>query len=385
VRIGLLYLDGVDNAATALGISGLTTGDAPAQTRAVVAYLNARGGLDGRRIELRTAKVAATEATSETAYAAACTSLTEDQKVDYVISYVTLNATRISCYAKHGVPMLDDQSFLSDGVGARYADLFAAPGELAPGRSAVALVDGLWRMGWLTPTSKVGTFVYDTPEGIDAETNYLKPALARHGLSIAVNARTSNGPGGADQNGTVLKFRGAGVDRVLPIGASPLFLMQAAESQAYHPLYAITSAFGPGALLESAAPPAQLHGAKGIGWSKYLDIGKGTRPGPVSSNETLCLDLMRKAGQQSTSATVQALQTALCNVLFVLKAGADRYGLTPQLLSTLRGERFSPLPADAYRIQLQPGRADGVAAYRDLAYDEACACFQYRSGNRPTA
>ena len=93
---------------------------------------------------------------------------------------------------------------------------------------------------------------------------------------------------------------------------------------------------------------------------------------------------MRKAGQQSTSGTTQAFQVALCNVLMFLKAAADRYGVTPGLLDTVRTRGLEVLPADAYAIRMLPGRADGVSAYRDLAFDDGCDCFQYVSGSRPT-
>jgi hypothetical protein len=385
VRVGLLYLDGVDSFATTLGLDGLSTGDAVAQSKAIVGYLNKQGGLGGRQIDLRLGKVAAADAQNEAAWAAACAALTEDQKVEFVISYATFNESRIACYAKHGVPVLDDQSFLPDGIGRRYGAGFAAPGELAPGRSATELVEALWRTGWLTRSSKIGSLTYDTPEGADVIDHYLKPALAKRGLSLVEDARVANDAGAANQSSTALKFRTAGVDRVIPLLASPLFLMQAAESQGYRPQYAMTSAFGPGALLESVGSiKNQLKGARGIGWSKFLDIGAGTRPGPVSSNETLCFRIMADAGQKSTSATVQAFEVSLCNVLMLLKAGADAYGLTPGILSTLRAKSFPVVPADAYAITLLPTRADGVSAYRDLVYDEACSCFQYTSGNRAT-
>jgi hypothetical protein len=104
----------------------------------------------------------------------------------------------------------------------------------------------------------------------------------------------------------------------------------------------------------------------------------------VSSNETLCFKLMSDAGQKSTSATVQAFQVALCNDFMVLKAGSDAYGFTKSILMTMRSKSFPVLPADAYAIKLLPTRADGVAAYMDLAYSESCSCFQYVSGLRAT-
>ncbi|TAL24153.1 MAG: hypothetical protein EPN99_03265 [Frankiales bacterium] len=363
----------------------MSTGDAMQQAKAVVAHLNATGGLAGRRIDLRDGRMDAARAVSdpEGTYAAACASLTEDQKVSYVVSYVNFTQSRLACYAKRGVTVLDDQAAVSDGAGAQLARTFAGPGELAPGRAALELVDALWRRGWLTSASKVGTLVPDTPDGAEIETRYLLPALKKYGLTPAAQARAS-GASGANQNGIVLQFRSAGVDRVIPMGQSPLFLMNAAESQGYRPAYAVNSGFGPGALLETAAPRGQLENAAGIGWSKFLDIGAGTRPGPVSSNETLCFTLMQKAGQRSTSATTQAFQLALCNVLMFLKAAADQHGLAPALLDRVRSQGLRFPPADTYAIRMQAGRADGAAAYRDLAFDNGCSCFQYVSGDRAT-
>ena len=385
VRVGVLYVDGADTFASSLGISGLSTGDSWAQAKAVVAHLDATGGLAGHPIDLRQGKVDAARAASDPdgAYAAVCSSLVEDQQVRYVVSYVNLTPSRLDCYAKHGVVLLDDQSAIPDSAGTRYSATFAGPGDLSLGRAATQLVDDLWRRGWLTPVSKVGTLVPDTADGAEIETRFLVPALRRHGVTAAVKLR-STGVDPANQNANVIKLRSAGVDRVIPLDQSPLFLMNAAESQGYRPAYALNSGFGPGALLETAAPKNQLKDAAGIGWSKYLDIGAGRKPGPVSSNETLCFALMAKAGQQSSSGTTQAFQVALCNVLMFLKSATDRYGVVPGLLDRVRSSGLPFLPADAYGIHLVPGRPDGVSEYRDLAYEQACSCFQYVSGNRPT-
>ena len=385
VRVGVLYIEGADTVANGLGISGLSTGDTAAQAKAVADHLNAHGGIGGRPVALYYGKLAASQMSSDQdgAHAAACAQLAQDDKVAYVISYVQLTTNQLACYAKRGVTVLDDQSSTPDAAGAKYAATFGSPGELALGRAATELVEALWRRGWLTSASKVGTLVFDTPDGIALETRYLKPALARHGLT-PVTARESSSADGANQNSTVLHFRSAGVDRVIPLGANPLFLMNAAESQGYRPRYALTSTFGPGALLESAAPPNQLKGAAGIGWSKYLDIGSGTKPGAVSPNETLCFSIMKAHRQQSSQATVQAFQVALCNVLFFLEAAGERYGLTPTLLDAVRSGGLDFGPSDAFAVRMVRGRADGVAAYRDLVYSDACSCFQYDGGNRPT-
>ncbi|HVV74866.1 MAG TPA: hypothetical protein VHC43_02445 [Mycobacteriales bacterium] len=387
VRVGLLYVSGATALAQSLGISGLSTGDPVAQAKAITAYINGHGGLAGRRIQLYEGAVNASSAASnvESAYGAACAKLVQDDKVSYVVSYTNLSASRLACYAKAGVTLLDDQSGVPDPAGAADANLFASPGELALGRASRELVDDLWRRGWLNARSKVGTFSWDTPDGHLFISKYLDPALASHGLKPVAAAFVTNDASAANQGGTVLKFRSSGVDRVIPIAASPLFFMEAAQTQGYYPAYAVTSTWGPGALIESTAPKNQLRNAAGIGWDKYLDIGAGKMPGAVSSNETLCFHIMKSAGQASNTTTVQTFETALCNVMLFLQAVSKKFGLGPQMLQLARDANFTFPSADAFVIRLAPGRADGVSAYRDIAYETSCNCFQYTSGNRATS
>jgi hypothetical protein len=118
-------------------------------------------------------------------------------------------------------------------------------------------------------------------------------------------------------------------------------------------------------------------------WQPFLDIGAGTHPGPVSARETLCFQLMRAAGQASTSATVKGFQVQICNAIFSLKVAADAMPSLPaDLLAAVRpviGTSYAP--ADTFRSDVTR-RPDGAAGYRQLAYESGCSCFQYVSAIR---
>jgi hypothetical protein len=154
--------------------------------------------------------------------------------------------------------------------------------------------------------------------------------------------------------------------------------MLAAERQGYHPAYTISSNDAPGALIEGLAPPNQLENSVGMGWQPFLDIGKGTKPGPVSARQTLCFQLMEKAGQGASSSLVKGFQVQVCDLLFYLKELTDRRPELPRdLLTSGRKAMGSSFVSPAtYRVDVT-NRTDGMAGFRPLAYLKNCECFQY--------
>jgi len=389
IRIGVVYASGIGAAAAAMGIPGLATGDNKAQAEAVFNWINAHGGLGGHPIKGYYWDAAQNQGSNaEQTMQLACAGLTQDDHVQYVQSIAGIPLSGMACFVKAGVGILDDETGLGDADMAKYAAHLGNSGEIAPGRMTALVVDDLWQRGWLKATSKVGIFSADSSGAHSVVDQYLIPALRRHGLTSAktiyVNPDAGDG-GSSGSSSAALQYKAAGVDRIIPVLYSPLFLMHAASTQDYHPGYAVYSNVGPGALLETAAPPDQLPNAVGIGWQPYLDIGKGNMPGPVSPRETLCFDIMKKAGQASTSATTKGFEVQVCNALFYLMDLANKLPSMPADLLTsgraLIGRSF--VPADTFRVDVTH-RPDGVAGYRDLAYQQACGCFQYVSGVRST-
>jgi hypothetical protein len=389
IRLGVLYTPGADQAFAAAGIKGLTTGDTKAEAEAVVAWIRAHGGLGGHPIQVFAYAMDMSASSAEAAQEEACTAMTQDYKVRYVLTIQSLAQVMMPCLAKAGVGMLDDETSLGDATMAKFADFLGNPGEIAPGRIMSVMVEDLWRRGWLTSRSKVGILAADRADSHAVVDGPLTASLRRHGLTATTQyVNPDGGDGGSAQSSSAtLKYRSAGVDRIITVpGYSPLFAMEAASSQGYHPAYSMFSTLGPGALLETAAPKDQLANSAGIGWQPYLDIGAGKRPGPVSNRETLCFDIMKKAGQASSSATAQGFQVLVCNLLFYLKDLSDRVPSMPRDLLTsgrvLLGKSF--VSADTFLTDVTH-RTDGVAGYRSVLYQENCSCFQYVSPVQSTS
>jgi hypothetical protein len=380
VRIGVLYQPGIDKAAAALGINGLTTGDTKAQAELVISWIKGNGGFGGHPIQVFSYAMDLNAGSTDAAYEAACTKMTEDLKVRFVVSILSLPPGFLPCLAKRGVALLDDETGITEAAMAQHANLLANPGELATGRMLAASIEDFWKRGWLNPSSKVGIMALDNPDAQDVVHRVLEAGLRRHGLTPA-SVQYVTSENGINRAGSVaLQFRAAGVDRVFSVGYSPLFLMQASSSQGYHPAYAMSSNFGPGALLEGTAPKDQLVNSAGIGWQPYLDIGRGTKPGPVSKRESLCFEIMAKGGQGSTAGTVRAFQLQVCNVLFYLQDVTRLLPSIPQDVLTA-GRRLigaSYDPADTFRVDVTR-RTDGVAGYRSTLYKQECQCYQYVS------
>jgi hypothetical protein len=381
VKIGVITQQQLESAAKAFGLDGVTTGDTRKQVEAVLGWIKANGGLAGRPIQVFQYDADLSSGSGDAIMTQACTAFTQDVRVDYVVTVLSGLNVLAACLQKAGVGLLADNTNFADSTMAQYAPILGNPSELGAGRMMDLLVDHLWSVGWLSRSSTVGVFARDNHDGHELVEKSLTAALKRHGVVAKVTRfiDDTQGDGGSSASANaVLGFRAAGVDRIFPAGYSPLYFMTAAESQGYRPAYAMVSAQAPGGLLESLAPANQLKNAAGIGWQPYLDIGKGTKPGPVSSRETLCFELMRKAGQAASSSLVKGFQVQVCDLLFYLKDLTElRPDLPKDLLTSARtslGARYVS-PA-TFRVDVTH-RTAGMAGYRPLAYKDDCTCFQY--------
>lgn len=193
-------------------------------------------------------------------------------------------------------------------------------------------------------------------------------------------------------SGVVLRFKAAGIDRVVVMdqsgGLIMFFFGRNAQSQDYHPHYGLETASAPQFHIDSGTvDPAQFVGTKGVGWSPLSDV----RNAPSSffgRGYPRCGKIMEQGGADfEGNSNARHIAMVTCDSYFFLKAAVEAGGPSitgPSFVTGVEalGSRFPTALTPA--VAFGPGRHDGLSAVRHFAFDEGCTCFEYTSGLRPT-
>lgn len=375
-----------------LEAKGLNLGDAQVQAQAVADYLNARGGIAGRKIVLSFAKLEASSSNWESDEQKICTTFTEDQKVFAVVySLVSQGNTLLPCLAQHDTPLISGPGGIADAnIMSEFANYYYYTGGMELSRMSTAYVDGLAAQGFFAGGGSIGLVRADSAPFARAARGALVQALRKHGLTLAkeavVDAQTSVSKTASQMPSVVLKFQQAGVKKVLFLDngtMAVLFAIQAA-SQRYYPQYGLSSLSAPAGLMQQNVPPEALAGAKGVGWVPALDVDAtrdANNPNPVTR---LCTDIMTKAGQGDVSGPGHMQQRMYCDELFLLKTALDgAAALTPKgLRARVDALGTSYNSAITFSTRFASGRHDGAAAVRYFGYTTSCKCFTYAGSPR---
>ena len=391
IKIGNLTVQGAAAAQRAAGFSHGASGDQIAMTQSIVDYINAHGGLGGRKIQvvsydLNTAAVAADP---NSALQAACAYFTQDHPVVAIASYVGLAPQSFyQCLAKAHVPIVTPDEGVSSDFMHRYANTVYMPAEPTYTRLLADSVDALWNAGWLTAKSTIGVVGYDTTDVHAIVDKGLVPALQRHGLKLTAELYTSStdNQDASRYNGGVFSFRSKHVDRVFfAPGGQPVYFALAAEQEAYHPRYELGSLEYPNPLAQTV-PADQLAGSMGLGWLPYFDLPSSKWPTVTPPGIAECRKALATSGQDLSSGNNLGEAAWFCDDWMLLRdafnAGAspDEVGIRRAIESL--GEAFTP--ASTFRTTLAVGRThDGASGYRLIAFNDTCKCYLYNSPVRP--
>jgi hypothetical protein len=397
INIGINYIDtaAANSAVQSTGAKGSSAGDMLAEQRAIAAWLNARGGVAGRRINLIVHKSNINDDISTMAQAT-CSDWTEDHKVFAGIGAAAGfgSGPLVACLAKHGtVAIGTGYDVGSDSDFNRFRPYYYGPSSMEMGAVGRSYAQGLVDQRFFAPGAKPGIVAYDAPEFHRAMSSGVLPALRAAGVTVPdtywitpPNSLSDEGALVSAIQSAVLKFRSDGVSHVMFLdGNSSItyFFIKQAQSQGYSPRYGLSTLSYP-SFVQSNFGADVLHGTLGVGWMPTEDVDVAHLP--ANEARRLCQSIMTAAGLEATAETDLTVQLYFCSEFFLLKAGLEgARELTPSAFrdQVARLGTTSYTSAAGLVDSFSAGKAWGAANYRYLKYDDACACFTYYGQLRP--
>ena len=250
ISVGILYTN--NDAAPSAGVDNGNTFSARAAFAAFVAAYNQRGGFAKRKIEPVYVELKSSSVALQADLEAACSTFTQDNHVAVVLSAVGLFSELLAqCLARARTPQVAGDYALGDTTSLARSPSFYAPDTTTIDDRIRALLERTTAARRLTSADKIGVVIEGCPYNSRTYARTLVPTAKRLGLTITdrVEARCFEGFndfGGlaSDMGSAVLRLRSRGVTKVIFVSGSlegnlMLLFGTAAESQGYHPGYAL--------------------------------------------------------------------------------------------------------------------------------------------------
>ena len=362
--------------------------------QSIVDYVNSHGGILGHQITPVFYAINAATASGSAPDQAQCTAFTQDHHVLAVMAQTAHSNTLTSCMQAGNAITFDPAGStpLGDPGFASYP-LYAMAGGLSLTRLAAVEANGLYKDGFFGAGAKVAVVGDNGAAFTQAIDQVLKPALAKHGVSLSDEQLISSTQGAAGygaalqaMQSAVLRFKGEGINHVIFFDNSGDTLspwVAAETSQQYFPRLGFTSNELPGdrSYLGNKFDQNQIQqysSALAVGWNVTADLFAP----PVNATGALCNSIMEGGG---ASAKQAAFFWGICDQLLDFAAAANAGGqLTPvAVLKGLAKAKNLPSAELVGPPSYANGRRDGAAVGKFLGFNNSCQCFQYTSGPFP--
>jgi hypothetical protein len=400
ITIGIPTEEDIGAAAGALGFN-FQPGSINGDVKAILADINAKGGLFGRKLValFRDNSTTSIQSNAEVVAAENCAYFTQDHKVVAVLTAVTpldTDAYR-ACLKKANTPMMaleyqlyDDETFRIGGTRLVHAAMYNLS-RFGPSFISTLKAVGYFG-GWDAATGAanakppvVGLLQTDSTISHRLVSNMQKRLNA---LGIKNTAYFYPDTALPDMSNAVLQFRTAGVSHMItipPAASATLQFATTANRQNYRPRYAMSSYLLPMTLVslfQTAGVSRQLNGSIGIGWTPKADVD-GAHDLPDNATQKVCRTALAKGGQTFSGDNERFayfVGLELCDALHLIHDSLARAGnLGPDAL--VRGlvglGPTYPLGA-THSNGLAPDNHAVPGKVRDLFYDPSCSCFVYR-------
>jgi hypothetical protein len=380
IRIGIPYVDFA--AVRAIGVN-LNPGNAADAYQALIANMNAHGGILGRHI------VAYLDAVNPVGFAPAatsCTQLTEDDKI-----FVAIAPLMPDCYLADNVPTINGSGLEQKGASPGGAPNFT----LTPPSSAYdPLQLGVFSKLGTFKGKKVGLFGGDSSD--ESEMAIVAAALKKLHVDVvqtAVDAAPEGDDPAAYAQVAVIsvRFQSAGVNEVVAVGDGSATWPDglAANQSSYHPPWVATNSADLNGYLEGANNPTYVQNMV-----TSTPIAQATQAWAQPTVQK-CVQIIRRAypsdpiapppkiaTAKSLTVTTYAAPIAACQDMALFAMIAERAGHNLTESSFARaGEtlRNVVLPGAPSAVSFGPGRAYALGAVYVGHYNVATKTVDFAS------
>lgn len=363
--------------------------------RALVKTINAGGGLAGHKLVAHFVTYSASDTDYASRAAAACQTFTVDTPVSIVISpSVSTEYGFADCLQRKGV-LLESGWWTDAHSFATHPLLFSAAGSTFE-RGYITALDQLHASGNLTAKNHLGVILEGCPDDRRAWTAGIQPEIQRLGIPTELSTISCTGgvqdagAASAAMNSAILKWQGAGVDRVMFVTGyeSTLLVLfgPSAESQHFRPGYVLTSNAGAAGVLDGGSfPDGQRAGLRGAGTLPGYDVQRLPAPTAV---EKRCVALAGRGGVRMDATFDREILYAHCASLFLFEAALTTTGAgptNPEIQAAIEGlGTHVPLPGLVDdRARLAANRHDAPAYAREFGWEPHCSCLTYLGAAAP--
>jgi hypothetical protein len=395
VYLGILTQKDTQTVLKTAGVD-VNIGDTEGQGQAMAAYLNAQGGLFGRKVVMRyyDQSTLAVAGNPDGVGATTCTHYAQDAPVIALYSFLGgLDVPSFrACLAKAKIPLLNASATgVDEATGRALRPYFYQTSMVAWDQLAPVLVSRLKAQGYFagwdvrlqkttSARPKIGILVLDDPAGARIG-KIVQKALARAGQTDVLTYAYPY-PGN-DIGPAVLNFSGNGVTHVISTDIELSAFQTHAQSQQYFPRYGISTYNSPYTNLKTIAPAQQQIGDVGVGWAPSFDVYDTEDPGRPSAGDTRCMKLMAAGGQGlSGQRAARALAESMCDSLFLITTGAVAGGGLDATQILAGAVKLAPTFSSAVSSGtsgLAVNKLFVAGGSRDLAWYVDCQCFKYSS------
>jgi ABC-type branched-subunit amino acid transport system substrate-binding protein len=388
VKVDYVAVD-LDAVKKLTGFNTASVGDQKAQVKALETWVNANGGLNGKKMEA-VFRLYDAQTDSPAAEEQLCNKITQDDKAFAVVMTGQYQTNARPCYTDRNTLVLDaslyamSQEYFDDA--SPYLWTASFPEYHAFVRSFVKV---LKEQAFFEGQKTVGVVAADSPLNRETIENLAVPLLKEAGVTPSVSWVDTTDTGSLFEGLTqaAVTFRSKNVDRVMFLGGSRLasvFASVAATQDGFTPRYAISSFDNPTFFVNNpdTIPAGTMDGMVGIGFHPPQDVPDKDYPFPTGDAETECLKIYSDAGITFPSREAARVALPYCDATRLLKLGADNMAADGTLNAAgwaeavdAKGSTFQT--ASGFGNKLGDGGRAASGAYRVLKYDEDKGHFVY--------